>query len=286
MATIFVPSDRSICLDITQRQPYSFDFLACEGFNGWSAAHVMTPFVVMLFFGNFPLAWLAAGLVEIAEALRPTLFGLGAMSSNPAGEFETLAGSILGDWAMNDLLGILAAHTLLHLFSLPSLFSGIYKCSSSHRGRSMPRARMWSVHWWKQHIIFLVFMGINVLPAWVYPKGCNPTIPGACINAGLMLSVGLQLILIVLCAVWFMRSYSDEKYLWLNDSVSLGQRRFLFVAWFIFILAVGLQNAQPYVPLWFVPLFAEFAQVWLFALIWLVTITCLGIARIKSLDIK
>lgn len=276
MASILVPDDRSVCLDITQRQPYSFDFLACEGYNGWSATHVMAPFMVMLFFGNFSLAWVAAGLVEIAEALRPSLFGLGNMSKNPAAEFETLAGSILGDWAMNDLLGILAAYTLLTLFELPSLFSGIYLCGRPSKLAGVSRARVWSAHWWKQHVIFLVLIGVNILPAWVYPQGCNPTIPGDCINAGLMLSVGLQLLLIVLCGTWLMRTRSDDKYLWGRGAISRTKQRIFFSAWFLFILMVGLQNAQPYMPLWFIPLFAEFAQVWLFAIAWLICVVVLG----------
>lgn len=268
----YIPTDRSVCLNIVQRQPYGFDFLACEGFHGWSATHVIAPFMVMMFLGDFPLAWIACGLVEIAEALRPSVFGSGTLSGNAANEFETLAGAILGDWAMNDLLGVFCAFVLLRLFALPGLLSGIYSCGRTAAMHRAPKATFRTAYWWKQHMIALIFLGANVLPAWVVPSTCNPTLVGDCINAGLMLSIYLQVTLTILCAVWFMQTSDDKRYLWKPARVAGKKLAILFGVWATFTLVVGIQNAQPYMPLWFVPLFAEFAQVWLAASIVLVGI--------------
>ena len=68
---------------------------------------------------------------------------------------------------------------------------------------------------------------------------------------------------------WLLRRRDDTYYLWAPNGVSPRRVTFFFLMWGLFVFMVGLQNAQPYVRLWFLPALAEWSQVWLFEGLWM-----------------
>jgi hypothetical protein len=267
---VYIPSDRSVCLDISLRQARSLDFLACEGYHGWPAVHEMFPFVLMLFLNDIPLAWVLSGIVEILEIIGPSLFGIqGVFFTNPS-NYETHAGSILGDWLINDLSGILCAALLMRLLGVPGLTEPWYRNRATYAGKMYPKR--FHSYWWKIHGLFATLILSNTAACWVTPPDCDMQIPYACINIGLIINVTIQLILVALMGYWWLRTDSDYKYLWKPVGISDRTLNAFFVLWFLFILMVGLQNAQPFMPIWFIPLIGEWAQVWLAVAVWIVIV--------------
>lgn len=266
----WIPTDRNVCLNISLRQPRSFDFLACEGYHGWSATHEMFPFVLMIFFNDIPMAWIFSGFVEIFEILRPALFGDQALfDANPT-NYETHAGAIIGDWLFNDLFGILSAALLIRLLGIPGLMDPWYKHTWPVPNSQRPR--MFAKMWWKIHGLFLVFLFLNIAPSWVTPEGCDLHVPYDCLNIGLIISVCGQLLVIALGGIWFLRTRDEKRDLWGPRGVSRTWLNAYFVFWFLFIFLVGAQNAQWIVPIWFIPTIGEFAQVWLATAFWIMLV--------------
>jgi hypothetical protein len=266
----------------------------------------MAPFSAMLFLGNFFFVLFLAGLNEIVEALILTFTGA-ALSERFASDAETLAGSVLGDWALNDLMGIFAAWVFLRLFAFPSLLSPWYHSSvfrpvgveraaaevdpqppgelpreenamdrDLERWRARPWPRLCGRYWWKQHGLMLLYMISGVMPIWGIPWTCDVFAqPYQCANAGLMLSVVWQLALITVFATVAMRTKDDERYLWRPAGLARRRVTFFFVVWALFVVMVGMQNAQPLMPCWFMPPFGEWAQPWLFVGLWFLIILVL-----------
>jgi hypothetical protein len=299
---LVVPEDRTICHHFRQRDPASLDFLACEGGSGWPATHTMVPFAVMLFLGNFAFAWLGAGLIEIAEALGLTLMGAAALGRVKSEALETWAGSVIGDWAMNDLFGVLAAYIFLRLYSYPGLLRPWYHLSilrpcgtrtlskeEQSQGKTNPEdgsevtfehdidlkerwPRACGLYWWKQHLAAFLYIIVGFLPSFVLPEDCDVFRPNACYNVGVMISTVWQLILIICFATFWMRTKRDERYLWRPAGLSRRQVNIFFLLWALFVVMVGMQAWQPFMPLWFIPRMAEWSQVWLFTWLWVLII--------------
>ena len=269
-----IQADRTFCLTYEAREAYSLDFLLCEGYNGWAATHMMSFFTLMLFIGNIAPTWIAAALLETFEALIITTFGahwLMAHGYTSALSLETLAGSIIGDWMINDLFGILAAWFLLRTLDVPGLLSPWFQ--SSHR-QALDLPPIWkSTLWWKQAGVAILLMAMFILPVWVYPTGCDQHIPYDCWNVGLIANAIITLIIIAVCAGWFMRSDDHQRHFWRGHRVSARRRNAFFFFWAFYVLLVSFQNIHPAV-LWFVPLIAEWAQCWLAGLVWVIILAC------------
>jgi hypothetical protein len=284
-----ITRDRRHCLDFQHRIGYSLDFLMCEGYRyvsacylpaappplprffsssetrGWPATHSISSFLVMLFTGQFWLAWGLTVINEIWEALVPSTYGLRALHGNPT-LGETVAGAVLGDLLLDNLMGIFSAFMLMYFFGLPGLLDPWYKRSwkAEHRPAFCGR------YWWKIHLTFLVLLVCNVGPLWVTPEGCDFKQPYTCTNIGFILGTLLQMALILFSAVWWLRKPDDYKYIWNPAGVSTRRLVILFFFWFLFDWLVAPQNYAGVVPVWFVPIIGEWAQVWLAVFVWFV----------------
>jgi hypothetical protein len=302
---LVVPEDRTICHHYRLRDPLSLDFLACEGGSGWPVTHTVVPFAVMIFLGNFIFAWLGTGLVEIAEALFWTLAGAAMLGHVKSEQLETLAGSVLGDWAMNDLLGVLSALIFLRLFSFPALLRPWYQgsvlrpCGTRTLSKEEREAgvlgpehgsevtfehdiditrrypRVCGLYWWKQHVALLLFLSVGFLPTFVLPRNCDVFSHYDCYNVGVMISVVWQLLMLTFFATFWMRTKLDERYLWRPAGLSRKEVNAFFLLWALFVVMVGMQAWQPFMPLWFIPRMAEWSQPWLFTWLWILIIVVL-----------
>jgi hypothetical protein len=292
----YVPANRSVCRDYDARAQLSFDYLACEGYSGWPATHVMIPFAAMMFTGNFVLAWWLAILIEPAEVLSLTLSGKGVAAGH-ADQLETIAGSQIGD-VFNDLLGVLCALVLLRIWRLPGLLAPLHYqdvarqtavADSDPITQAVARERALRCcgpYWWKQYGIGVAFVIAGVFPSLILPTDCDVFAqPYPCTNLGLIISVVYQLLLIVCMGAWWMRTATDNRYLWRAHGVAHGTSIVLFIEWGLFVLMVGIQNAQPIFPLWLGTLYPEWAQVWVAAGAWLVLLLAVrAIARCAGYD--
>lgn len=269
-----IQADRTFCLTYEAREAYSLDFLVCEGYNGWAATHMMSFFTLMLFIGDIAPTWIAAALLEMFEVLMITAFGAHWLMTHgytSALSLETLAGSIIGDWMINDFFGILAAWFLMNRMGVPGLLSPWFK-SSRNQARDLPP--IWkSTLWWKQAGVAVLIMAMFILPVWVYPAGCDQHIPYDCWNVGLIANAIITLIIIAVCAGWFMRSDDHQRHLWGGYRVSARRRNAFFFFWALYVVLVSFQNIHPAV-LWFVPLIAEWAQCWLAGIVWVIILAC------------
>jgi hypothetical protein len=255
--------DKSICQTYNLRDQHGWDFLVCEGIPGWSATHVITPFGLMMLTNNFLLSYLIAGFVEIFETLALLLFHSYLIFNTPDADIETKAGSLIGDWLLNDLFGVFAAYVLLSLLSAPGLLDAWI-----HRGKTLP----WQ---YKVKLFFsaAVVLGVSELTTIVIPANCRELVDQPCINLGLILFVTAQSLAILVFWTYLFRRPDDYKYLWKPNGMSDRRINFYFGFWIALIVLVGLQNMQPFIPLIdaLKPM-AEFAQVWLAVLLWFLVV--------------
>lgn len=247
---------REICLNYSLRDPHGWDFLVCEGQPGWSATHVLTCFTIMLFVNSFAHAYLFDGFIEIFEAFVLTAFKryLFFRTSDP--QLETLAGSLVGDWLFNDLIGTLLALLILRLWRLPALTAHLWT-------RGLPRRLRYKWYAWGTAVLCA-----NVLTSVTWDVECDLHYPNQCLSIGLVASLLLQVILISAGGFGFLVMAEDKKYLWRPAGVKRFTRQSFFGFWILLVLLVGLQNAQPWVPLWFIPQIGEWSQVWLACAVW------------------
>ena len=250
--------DKSICQTYAARDQHSFDFLVCEGGRGWSATHSIGPFGVMMVFGHFLLSWLITGMVEILETLSLTLFKSYVIFHTNDAELETKAGSLLGDWLFNDLFGILLALFLLHGLGASGLIS-----SWLFQKKRPPVG-------YRVKLVFATALILlpNLAPSWIIPSGCDDMVSQPCANTGLILNVGLQSAVILFFWGFLFRFPDDYRYQWKPHNMTDRKIHFYFGFWLAFVLLVGLQNAQPYIPLWNGSTVSEWTQVWLAEIIW------------------
>lgn len=250
--------DKSICQDFSRRDQHSFDFLICEGGRGWSATHTMAPFTVMMLTGHFLLSWLIVGVIEIAETFMLTFFKDYVLFHTNDAELETKAGSLIGDWLVNDLLGILMALLLLRGLLAPGLL------------RSWMYAKKRPPFWYCVKLIVVAFFLVIpcIFPSWILPPECDLEVRQECTNAGLILEVTWESLVIVLLWAYFFRRPDDYRYLWKPHSMSDRKINYLFGFFLFFILFIGLQNAQPFWPLFRDNFGAEWIQVWIAEAIW------------------
>lgn len=291
--------DRSICQTFALRDQHSWDFLVCEGQRGWSATHVIMPFALMILSGNFLLSFLIAGAVEIFEALALTAVGSYIVFHTNDAELETKAGSLLGDWLINDLLGVLLAFILLRALQMPGLLRIVLDRWKWWPQAMAPQQKALSEFRFSEHkgitaviaIWTAAFLATGIMPTFILPSDCDQYVEQNCINAGLMLMVATQVCLII--AGWFvwMRLKVFRLHFWARYGLARKTYRWrihvLFAAWLAFVILVGLQNAQPYIPLFIAPVIGEWAQVWTFAGIWLVlTLAVIYGLRVREQNVQ
>lgn len=253
----------TVCPNYAAREQASWDFLVCEANKGWSAAHVTLPFWTILFWGDFLFAWTTTAFFEGFEVFVLALFGNYIIFETADAELETLAGSLLGDWLLNGTLGVLAGWLLARVLRAPSLIPR----GPHPRG---PAPAHWCA-WWAGVVLWAAFVGANVAITWVVPGDCIAVDAASCQPVGLLLATGLHAALALLVctvhrsrAVW--RGYPPAARAWL---LALA---IAFEVW------VHVQNAQPWMPLWAGPL-GGFVQVWLAALVWIVPLAGMLLAR-------
>lgn len=247
---------REICLNYSLRDPHGWDFLVCEGQPGWSATHVITCFTIMLYVGSFVPAYLFDGLIEIFEAFVLTVFKRYLFFRTSDSQLETLAGSLIGDWLLNDLLGTLLALLMLRVWRLPAVTAHLHN-------RALPRRLRYKWYAWGT-----VVLCVNLLTSVTWDSDCDLHYPRDCINVGLMASLAIQTVLLLAGGFGFLATKEDKKYVWRPAGVNNFTRQSFFAFWTLLVLLVGLQNAQPYVPLWFFPQIGEWSQVWLASAVW------------------
>lgn len=262
---------REICLNYSLRDAHSWDFLVCEGQPGWSATHVIVCFTIMLYVGNFLHAYLFDGFIEIFEAIVLTAFKRYLFFRTSDAQLETLAGSIVGDWLINDLLGTLMALLILRLWRLPSM--------TEHLKRTdLPRSVRYKWYAWGT-----IVLSANLLTSVTWEQDCDLYYPRNCANVGLIASIVIQTILIAAGGFGFLATKADKKYVWQPAGVSDFARMSFFGFWLLLVVLVGMQNAQPYIPLWFVPQIGEWSQVWLASLIWIAALLLYHLVFYKKL---
>lgn len=266
--------DRTFCWDYAQREAYSFDFLVCEGYNGWSATHMMSFFTLMIFIGDPATTWIIAALLEVLEAFSIASFGAPWLVSHgytSVLSLETLAGSIIGDWLINDFIGILAAWMLLRFLGVPGLLSPWLSHYWPIKENKMPP--IWrSVLWWRQCGAAIFLMALFILPVFVWPVGCD-AVPNnyTCWNVGLIAEALITLLFILVSAVWYMRGRDYDKYFWDVANVTPRRRNAFFVFWALYVALVAFQNIHPSV-LFAITLIGEWSQCWIAALIWIIAL--------------
>lgn len=108
------------CLNYTLRDQTSWDFTLCEGNKGWASAHMTLPFLTVLILGSVGDALLVQGFFEVFEAALLTFLGNYIIFETKPIELETLAGSVLGDFGIQGVIGALAGFLLIRVMCFPS----------------------------------------------------------------------------------------------------------------------------------------------------------------------
>lgn len=105
-----------------QRRWYDYSWLCCEDGNAWPQAHILNPFGLALFFGSPLFSFAIPFYWEAFEATLVMSFDsfLGLFQASED-QFETAAGSIVGDAQLNGVMGVLLAFILSSATGWPGL---------------------------------------------------------------------------------------------------------------------------------------------------------------------
>lgn len=208
------------CLPFKERGQLSFDFLCCED-SPWVAAHVTHPLGLYVFVGSFFPVGFAVLAFEAFEITALVLFSSFLLFETNELEFETWAGSLLGDGVLQGGQGMLIGALLLYVFDMPSLVP---------RDRRAP-----ALLWWKYAALCLLHSALFAFAGRVQGEQ----------RVGLVVTtLGLMLYIFFVLPV-VTSSAADERFVWRRGTVSASRRRLFFGVW---AAVVGVINVQLLVP--------------------------------------
>jgi hypothetical protein len=146
---------RKYC-DIAKRNNYDTSWICCEGSEGYPVSHVLAPMAVMLLTNDFWFSIAADTLWEVLEALGADL-PFPRIYNNEA-DFETTAGSLIGDVMTCGVPGITLALLMIQITG----WRGLRRDTIDD-----PRVK------WKYVLIAVVLVGLWLLPILNVPNGLN-----------------------------------------------------------------------------------------------------------------
>lgn len=263
------------CLPYGNRFQYSLDFLCCEQYSGWVAAHVTNPLGVSFFLDSFALGLAVAFWFEAFEITVLTLFTSFIIFETRELELETWAGSVLGDALIQGALGSLLGFLLRWAFDVTGPLRNWRLMSGWLRVKYIA---FWVLY--SASFILLTFVGDNG------------------VNYGLFAATGVQALLLLLVFPLGTQSAADEAIVWqqrdyrykrvttrtgavvevldsvVTRRVPRARRWALFVAWFLINATLAAQSTG--LPLWFAN---TWYQVWLATGFIIVALVAIGLIR-------
>ena len=262
--------DPLICLDYGARDHHSFDWVGCEGQKGWSAAHVITPFFLYIFSHDFILSWFICGVFELFECTMLTTFGLYFIFNTLESEKETSSGQFMGDWLLNDLMGIICAMLIVRILKPPPL---------------LPKIDLKNKFFWKQLAFLILFIMCNMLPTFVLPPECTEHVPKECWNIGIMLDLSGVTLLLAAMALGLSKFAIDYRYLWKPCGYTSRKINCFLLVIFLFVFTISIQNFQPIMPMIF-DYGSDFYQVWIVVTIWVFVLSMILLHRKVKVKVK
>jgi len=110
--------DRAASCQICNRNHLSFDWLCCEDSQGYVVEHIVTPFLIQLYFRSPTVTIGVIFFFEVLENIWASFFLDSYLN------FETVMGSIFAD-VLQGLTGFMLAALLTYAFNLPRLIPKI-----------------------------------------------------------------------------------------------------------------------------------------------------------------
>jgi hypothetical protein len=122
----------------------SFEWLCCEDDTGWVSAHILTPFLIYMFWQSPVWSAFIPFLFEPLENLW-VMFVNNAASNQFA--LETFFGSAVGDALINGLTGLWLGTLITYIFDLPMLSSTQYRAHQLNAQKRRWRyVIVWGIH--------------------------------------------------------------------------------------------------------------------------------------------
>ena len=276
---VYTRCDRTVsCIPYQARDQHSLDFLCCEDANGWTAAHVIAPMGVGIWFGNPVLAVAVAFWFEGFEAFMLTVFRSYIIFTTSDIDLETLAGSIIGDALIQGSIGAILSYLLLMAFDIPGPMRSWYLMSGWMR--------------FKYVVLLLLY--------WFAFGALNIVRPD--INTGIFIVIGIHGVLLLLVFPLATKSNLDNAGVWQRRKISYRtmavgdgisrvmkditatsipelERWRLFVAWFAVNLLICLQTTGISSLNWAAN---DWYQVWVAALLIALVLTVIYALRVKE----
>ena len=108
----------SACIPFESRDSFSLDFILCEQGNGWPAVHFSNAFFAALFYPDFFVASFVVFFAEMLEWASFILVGKPLLGIEFPGkfDFETMAGSWVGDVLIQGFSGLVAGFLYRYLW--------------------------------------------------------------------------------------------------------------------------------------------------------------------------
>jgi len=146
--------DKTLSCAYCNKDQISFEWLCCEDDMGWVSAHIVTPFLIYMFWQNPVWSAFIPFLFEPLENLW-LLF----IHNDGGNQFtlETFFGSAVGDALINGLTGLWFGVVITYIFDLPMLASTQYR--AHQLGKQKRRWRYVIV--WGIHIACILFLSID-----------------------------------------------------------------------------------------------------------------------------
>lgn len=209
------------CVPFSSRISFSADFLCCEDGSGWTVAHILNPAIVFLYFGNFVTAWFIAFLFEVFEVLVLMAFGDFIVFQTDDLQIESWAGSVVGDAFVQGGIGVFLAWLLVSVTSFRPMFANWARMPGLLRAKYL-------FMWFAQSCSFILLRFYNERLNW-----------------GLLLTLGINTLLLAVVYPLITSSDSDVRYVWrTRDSTASrdrGFRLFIVVLWLVGAQSVGFQ---------------------------------------------
>lgn len=105
--------------DWCTRRHTTFDFLCCEGNEGFVSVHVLNPMVLYVFWQHAWAAFVYVVAIEIVEVGWTAMHGDLPVAIETDGFDESLSGLLLGAVLLCTSLGILLGYWLVRIFAVP-----------------------------------------------------------------------------------------------------------------------------------------------------------------------
>jgi len=242
---LFDTCNTTALCDWCERDHFSYDFLCCET-GAWIGPHLTNPLALYLFWNSLPWAALLVLAFELVEAFALTTFQRLDVLFPEEQDFETMAGSLIGDVLLQGGLGIAIGYALRVIFVVPTLVSSPDRVDGVEKKSKAKWRRLGYV------ALYGLFLLTYLLPGQATSSG---------FRWGLLLQMVISLLILALFAV-LVNDDLDKTLLWKRPDGSYweGNRKlFFFFTWAFVIVAANVTHIPSGQPLFSVN---EWFQQW------------------------